>query len=312
MVLVSVLIANYNYARFLGEAIESVLSQTFPRVETIVVDDGSTDNSRDVIASYGDRIITVFKENGGQTSALNAAFEQSSGDLISFMDADDAFEPNKVERVVAATRRTPRAYLIQHQMQIVDASGKAMHRPFPASVPDGDIRALVARTGGWFPYPVMSGLTFTRAYAERLFPVPDDQRFVERGRSHLLPVIVDTYLAGPAALLAPVVGIQAPLTRYRVHGSNRSFETQATSERQLLRYRAEAETLSTVMRQEFGEVLTPRMEDHLEYQLLRYASGEVSWGYAIGRVMRCPYLPAFEKARRALRLSIKRDTSASE
>ena len=149
VVLVSVLIANYNYARFLGEAIESVLSQTFPRVETIVVDDGSTNElRRDVIASYGDRIITVFKENSGQTSALNAAFEQSSGDLISFMDADDAFEPNKVERVVAATRRTPRAYLIQHQMQIVDASGKAMHRPFPASVPDGDIRALVAHYRG--------------------------------------------------------------------------------------------------------------------------------------------------------------------
>jgi Glycosyl transferase family 2 len=306
LVLVSVLIPNYNYARFLPEAIESVLSQTYPHVETIVVDDGSTDNSRDVIASYGDRVISIFKENGGQTSALNAAFARSSGDLISFMDADDAFEPGKVDRVVAAARRIPQAYLIHHQMQIVDGGGKAMHRPFPACVPDGDIRALVARTGGWFPYPVMSGLTFTRAYAERLFPVPDERPFVEAGRSHLLPILVDTYLAGPAALLAPVAGIQAPLTRYRVHGENMTFATQATSERQLLRYRAEAETLSTVMREKFGESRPLQMDDHLQYQLLRYAAGETSWVSTIRCLMRSPYLPPLEKAREALRVTMKR------
>jgi hypothetical protein len=310
VVLVSVLIANYNYARFLPDAIDSVLSQTYPHIETVVVDDGSTDNSRDVIASYGDRVISVFKENGGQTSALNVAFEQSSGDLICFMDADDAFEPNKVERVVAAAERIPQAYLIHHQMQIVDGSGKAMHRPFPASVPDGDIRALVARTGGWFPYPVLSGLTFTRAYAESLFPVPDEQRFVERGRSHLLPIIVDTYLAGPAALLAPVAGIQAPLTRYRVHGGNLTFETQATSERQLLRYRAEADTLSTVMRDRFGKSQPVRMKDHLNYQLLRYAARETSWASTIGCLMRSPYLPARQKVREALRISVMRHRAA--
>jgi Glycosyl transferase family 2 len=311
VVLVSVLIPSYNYARFLPEAIESVLAQTYPRIETIVVDDGSTDNSREVIASYDDRLISVFKENGGQTSALNAAFEQSSGDLISFLDADDAFEPEKVERVVAAAQRVPQAHLIHHQMQIVDESGKAMHRPFPARVPDGDIRALVARTGGWFPHPVMSGLTFTRAYAQRLFPVLTEQRSVERGRSHVLPVIVDTYLAGPAALLAPVAGIQAPLTRYRVHGRNISFETQPTSEAQLLRYRAEVETLSTVMREKFGESRRLRMEDHLEYQLLRYAAGETSWPYTTRCVMRSPHLPAMLKVREALRISMKRGTAAS-
>jgi hypothetical protein len=91
-----------------------------------------------------------------------------------------------------------------------------------------------------------------------------------------------------------------------------SFETQTTSEGQLLRYRAEADTLSTVMREKFGESWPPRMEDHLEYQLLRYAAGEVSWGSAIGRVMRCPYLPAIEKARQALRVSRKRHMVAAQ
>jgi hypothetical protein len=310
IVLVSVVILNYNYARFLPEAIESVLAQTYPRIEPIVVDDGSTDNSREVIASYNGRLIPVLKENGGLTSALNAGFARSGGDLVAFLDADDAFEPEKVDRVVAAARRVPQAHLIHHQMQIVDECGKPMHAPFPARVPDGDIRALVARTGGWFPRPVMSGLTFTRAYAERLFPMPEEQHFVDGGQSYVLPVF-ETYLAGPAALLAPVAGIQAPLARYRVHNQNMTFATQSTSEKQLVRYRAEAEALSTVMEQEFGESRPVRMEDHLDYQLLRYAAGESSWGYAVGRVMRCPYLPARLKVREALRLSMKGRTATA-
>lgn len=309
--LVSVLIPNYNYARFLPEAIESVLSQSYPRIEAIVVDDGSTDNSREVIASYGDRIISIHKVNGGLTSALNAGFERSNGDLIAFLDADDAFEREKIARVVAAAVRVPEAYLIHHQMQIVDESGRAMHRPFPARVPDGDIRALVARTGGWFPHAVMSGLAFTRAYAERLFPIPEEQRFVERGQSHTLPVF-ETYLAGPAALGAPVAGIQAPLTRYRVHGRNMTFETGATSEKQLLRYRAEAEAMSTVMREEFGLSRPLQMDDHLDYQLLRYAAGEISLRSAIGRLMRCPYFSATEKVREAVRVSVKRRTAGTK
>jgi glycosyltransferase involved in cell wall biosynthesis len=68
--LVSVIINNYNYGRFLGEAIDSVLNQTYQRTETIVVDDGSTDNSREIIAGYGDRIIPVLKANGGQNSGF--------------------------------------------------------------------------------------------------------------------------------------------------------------------------------------------------------------------------------------------------
>jgi Glycosyl transferase family 2 len=311
LVLVSVLIPNYNYARFLPETIESVLSQTYRRIETIIVDDGSTDNSREVIASYGDQLISVQKANGGLTSAVNAAFERSSGDLICLLDADDAFEPEKVARVVAAARQVPQVYLIHHQMQIVDEGGKAMHHPFPRHVPDGDIRALVARTGGWFPHAVMSGLTFTRAYAQRLFPVPEEQHFVDGGRSHVLPVFPDTYLPGPAALCAPVAGIQAPLTRYRLHGQNMTFATQAAYGGQLLRYRAEAETLSAVMLEEFGESRPLQMDDHLDYQLVRYAAGETSWAYTVGRVMRCPYLPPMLKVREALRVSLKRGRASS-
>ncbi len=86
--LASIIVNNYNYGRFLAEAIESALSQTYANTEVIVVDDGSTDNSRDIIASYKDQIIPVLKENGGQASAFNAGFQASSGEVIFFLDAD--------------------------------------------------------------------------------------------------------------------------------------------------------------------------------------------------------------------------------
>jgi len=263
-----------------------------------------------VIGFYGDRVVSLLKANGGQTSALNAAFARSNGELICFLDADDAFEPDKVERVVAAARRAPGAHLIHHQLQMVDERGKAVHRPFPERVPDGDIREAVVRTGGWFPHPVMSGLAFRRSYAERLFPVPEKQHIVERGQSHALPVFVDTYLAGPAAQLAPVAGIPVPLTRYRVHASNLSSAIGATqwaaAEMSLRQYRAEAEMLRAVMREKFGESPPTRMDDHLEYQLLRRIVGEISWGHAIRCVMRSPHLPTMQKMRKALRESIRR------
>src|SRR6266446_10892486 len=86
--LASVIVNNYNYARFLREAIDSALDQTYRNTEVIVVDDGSTDGSREIIASYGDRIIPVLKENGGQNSALNAGFLLSRGNVMLVLDSD--------------------------------------------------------------------------------------------------------------------------------------------------------------------------------------------------------------------------------
>src|SRR6188768_2225570 len=94
--LVSIVIDNYNYARFLRAAVDSALAQAYPRVEVVVVDDGSTDDSREVIARYGDRISAVFKPNGGQASAFNAGFAASHGDLVLFLDSDDVLLPSAV------------------------------------------------------------------------------------------------------------------------------------------------------------------------------------------------------------------------
>jgi glycosyltransferase involved in cell wall biosynthesis len=120
---VSIIINNYNYGRFLAAAIDSALAQSYPSVEVVVVDDGSADDSRATILSYGQRIVPVLKPNGGQASALNAGLERSSGDIIIFLDADDTLHPTIAERVVALFQAAPDVVRVQYRL---------------AATPDGD------------------------------------------------------------------------------------------------------------------------------------------------------------------------------
>ena len=80
--LVSILVSNYNYGGFVAAAIESALAQTYTNCEIIVVDDGSTDSSREIINQFAGRIVPVFKSNGGQASAFNAGFARARGSII--------------------------------------------------------------------------------------------------------------------------------------------------------------------------------------------------------------------------------------
>src|SRR5215211_5807628 len=86
--LVSIIITSYNYARFLPAAIESALAQCYPQIEVLVVDDGSTDSSREIIAQYQsrNRVVPVLKEHGGEASAMNAGFARSQGAIVIFLD----------------------------------------------------------------------------------------------------------------------------------------------------------------------------------------------------------------------------------
>ncbi len=99
---VSVVIPNYNYAAYLREAIDSVLAQTYKKIEIIVVDDGSTDGSREVIESYGERVTTVFQQNQGVSAARNNGVACGSGEFVAFLDADDRWLPDKVKKQVVA------------------------------------------------------------------------------------------------------------------------------------------------------------------------------------------------------------------
>ncbi|MEW6635766.1 MAG: glycosyltransferase [Actinomycetota bacterium] len=171
--LVSILINNYNYGRFLPEAIESALNQTYPNTEVIVVDDGSTDDSREVIARYGDRVVPVFKTNGGQGSAFNAGVAAGSGDVICFLDADDVWAPHKVERVVETLERHPEVGWLRHKLEMVDeelASLGAQEPVFEGSRPISRDPYLYLETRVSVP---TSGLVLRRAAAEKVFPIPE-------------------------------------------------------------------------------------------------------------------------------------------
>src|SRR6266436_6656458 len=112
--LVSILISNYNYGAYLGEAIESALQQTYDKLEIVICDDGSTDGSPRILERYRSldrRIRVVYQANGGQSLALNAAFHKSTGDIICLLDADDVFMPDKVRRVVEAFGAAPESGL---------------------------------------------------------------------------------------------------------------------------------------------------------------------------------------------------------
>jgi glycosyltransferase involved in cell wall biosynthesis len=118
--LVSVVVANYNYGRFLAKCLDSVLKQTYAPVQIVVVDDGSTDESRAVLSDYGDLVEPVLQENGGQASAMSAGAAVARGELIAFLDSDDGWYPEKLEASVAAFRANGQVGWLRHKLDLVD------------------------------------------------------------------------------------------------------------------------------------------------------------------------------------------------
>ena len=95
---VSVIIPNYNYAQYVGAAIESVLNQTYTDIEIVVVNNGSTDNSLEVLSRYSAKICLVDQENLGQSGARRSGLRQATGDYVAFLDADDTWNSEKIEK----------------------------------------------------------------------------------------------------------------------------------------------------------------------------------------------------------------------
>lgn len=124
--LVSVVIPNYNYAHYLREAIDSVLAQTYPEIEVFVVDDGSSDDSRIVLESYGDRVKGIFQANQGVSAARNNGVAASNGEFIAFLDADDSWLPQKIEKQVERFRREPSLGLVHVAVNEIDAKGDSL------------------------------------------------------------------------------------------------------------------------------------------------------------------------------------------
>jgi GT2 family glycosyltransferase len=208
----TVVVLNYNYARFLRRSLDSALAQTWPNVEVAVVDDCSTDESRDVIAGYGARVRPVLQpRNGGHGAGMNAGFAAAAGEVVFFLDADDFLYPTAVERVME--RRRPDAAQYQRRLDLVDAEGRPFDT-YPAretAWEDGDVvPALLAK--GRYATTVTSGLAFERRVLEAILPM-DPEAFRQGG---------DGYLATAAPFYGSVVTLDETLGAYCQHGVNHS------------------------------------------------------------------------------------------
>ena len=215
--LVSVLINNHNYGRFLNQAIDSALNQTYPAVEIVVVDDGSTDDSRAVIERYGSAVVPVFKQNGGQDSAFNAGFEHSQGEIVCFLDADDIFVSDKIEKIVECFQAFPDAEWCFHALLLKDPRTEqplGRTRAFPNVNQDSstfcDFRSNM-RLGRLPFYPMStSGLCFRRSLLDKILPMPET----------FIKTSADRYLRIAAMGIAPGYYLAEDLTIQGIHGSN--------------------------------------------------------------------------------------------
>lgn len=210
---VDVVIDNYNYGEFLAAAIESARAQTHERVHVIVVDDGSSDGSRELLRQYSDRVEVVLKENGGQASALNAGFERCRGDVVIVLDADDLLHPEAAARAAAAFAADPSLAKVQCRMDTIDAAGEAtgaIKPPAHLPLPSGDMR----RAELAFPFDLtwlaMSANAFRTEAVRRILPIPEPE----------YRICADWYLVHLTALLGPVASLEEVGASYRVHGSN--------------------------------------------------------------------------------------------
>lgn len=204
---ISILINNFNYARFLGDAIDSALAQAGPDVEVIVCDDASTDHSWEVIAEYGTRIRSWRSpHNLGQASAMNAGMSMSSGEWVLFLDADDRLDPDAL--AVCRTLMAEDVAKIQFPLQCITEDGRPMGRQIPYLLHEGDVRPLIQRFGT-YGGPPSSGNLYRRSAIARYFPLDTP---AWRRAADTPPFLL-------SAFNGRVVNAPRPLGGYRIHSS---------------------------------------------------------------------------------------------
>ena len=208
----SVLIDTYNHERLIEAAITSVLEQDYPASEreVIVVDDGSTDRTAEIVRRFAPQVRLIAKKNGGQASAFNTGIPECRGEAIVFLDGDDWWAQGKLRKIADLFARDPSLGMIGHG--------------FTESFDDGTQRVIAPQENVWLHLDSVVAATFfrlSRCYfgtsrlalradlARKILPVPESLVFE-----------ADEYLFTVAAALAPAVILPDPLTHYRVHAGN--------------------------------------------------------------------------------------------
>ncbi len=215
--LVSIVMPNFNHAPYLGTAIASVLTQSYANVELIVVDDGSTDESRAVAARYGNRIRYIWQENRGLSAARNTGIRAATGEYIGLLDADDLYEPACLATLIATLQANPEADGIYCGYQFVDQQNQPLPQIEARQIPAEQLYETLLDGNFFVPE---SMLVHQRCYAsagafdETLRACEDWDMWLRITRQHM------------------IIGTDAVLTRHRVlAGSMSSNPTRMINNR---------------------------------------------------------------------------------
>jgi glycosyltransferase involved in cell wall biosynthesis len=223
---VSIIIPSYNHAAYIGEAVESVLNQTLRDLELIVIDDGSTDHSLEVLSKYSDPRIHVFSQtNLGAHAAINRGLSEANGDYLAILNSDDAYHPQRLEKALEALKADPEAAFAGSYIQIIDDEGKPLGvkhgyqdcPPWLLESPERsfrtgtDLRAALLTENYW---STTSNFVFSRAVYQRT------------GEFRPLRYTHDwDYALRVMQITSPVL-LSEPLVKYRIHARNTIRENQ--------------------------------------------------------------------------------------
>ena len=261
----SIIIASYNYQDFVGAAIASALAVDWPDKEVIVVDDASTDGSRRVIEGFGSSVTAFFRPKSNQLGVHIFGFEQSTGDVVILLDADDLLEPEVMQEVAKQWRSG--ISKVQYRMALIDANGAPLGTAIPQFPPRNDperLRRGYLRTMA-YTTPPGSGNAYARGFVAKAYAIA-------------LPTMrwSDDVLLTLAPLLGDVLTIRKPLAHYRIHEVNYaafgSLEL-VKFRRRLLQDVEKARLFVTVSRQLRLPVPCDPLRDsldHLQYRLASY------------------------------------------
>ena len=208
---VSIIMAAYNHAQYIDKAIDSALAQTWQDFELIVVDDGSTDATGQVVSQFGSPVRYIYQQNHGQGGARNRGIASARGEFICFLDDDDLWEPEYLATVMSVFQRQPEADALYTGFRIIDGEDRLLPQIGGQVVPPHQMYdALVC--GGWFPPLVV---TVRKACLDQVGPLDEALRghddwdlWLRIARGHVFR------------------GVPEALARYRVHAGGLTSNVQ--------------------------------------------------------------------------------------